>query len=1216
MKLNIFSAIVFTFVLIGVSQFDPVNTSMNTEITLFFGRFHPLILHIPIGALVGLFIVEIASVFYPKLKSGYACHVLLWFAIITIIPTIVAGIFLASSGEYENTLLTNHKNLGFITAFISVWLLVLRQWMHKHEKGIVAWVYRVLLAIAILLLSMTGHLGGSLTHGTDYLTKYLPSRYKDMFGIEMSESEKMKEDLQKQIEADLAALNEGTTAEGQALSEAQITKKKEKANEYVHFIQPLMTKYCYDCHGPNKQKAGIRLDGLNWDLINGGDAESWHAVLDQINAGEMPPKGKPRFTDAERKQIVDWITSSLEKAVEVQEVKMSKSRSSLRRLTKSQYTNSLQELLGMNVNFGDPLPEDGKSKMGFSNNSSVLQVSMLHVDYYQKIARKALDKAIVTGDKPKVYKYRVEFGKKIDKAEEGVEFGGFQAINIKKSDFKIDVYDEKGKIVSDENTVRIKKNIGVDMRGSDRNRFKVVENGITMYSAAPHKEEPPKSWQGPSPNLKVLIKNNFPAEGKFVVRVGASRGVKFAKQVNTLLSFSEDRNVCSDKSKSLVFKANQFVKLNNLIVKEGFIQSEDLPKSSKAELSFSIENAGYYQLDFIHPYKGQDDMPSYKIEIDKSSLEQRVNLSEKLKEKSEIASTVGYVFLSKGKHKLRIGGSFFIGLKEISATPLSEQDSYLVKLEEAEKAKSSNEVIPSIRTFIGSRADDGMDYKTFGFPKMVTSKVGDFKYYEFSDYFENLPNPSYDPNAKEKFANILIVGLWNNLLVQDKKDAGSPILVNSLEIEAPYYETWPPKSHTNIFHVSKNQNNKEIYTKEILTKFLTKSFRREPTQFEVNKYMNFWKQVKGDFSTYEEGVKEVLVAILCSPHFIYMSEPQKDESEVEKDNYLLASKMSYFLWNSPPDATLVNLAKTAKLENQIPNQVKRMVNSPKIWQMIRSFTYEWLRIDRHFNMNIDVNKYPSFSRFVKNDMAEETYHFIHHVLKNNLSIDNFIDSKFAMLNQNLAEFYGVDGVKGNDFRPVLLASTSRKRGGLISQGAFLSGHSDGVQAHTVKRAVWLKEKILGETPPPPPPNVPELDPETPGFENLTLKEQLQLHRDKSSCKDCHRKIDPYGVVFENYDAVGRFNTEAKGRPIDVKSQLPDGTTVVGIDGIKDYILTKKKKAFTKALVEYMYAYALGRNVTFADDKEINSIVNLVAKDGYKFQSVVKHIVNCKSFKNN
>ena len=251
-------------------------------------------------------------------------------------------------------------------------------------------------------------------------------------------------------------------------------------------------------------------------------------------------------------------------------------------------------------------------------------------------------------------------------------------------------------------------------------------------------------------------------------------------------------------------------------------------------------------------------------------------------------------------------------------------------------------------------------------------------------------------------------------------------------------------------------------------------------------------------------------------------------------------------------------------------------------------------------------------RFVKEDMFNETYEFMKYILVNDLSILNFIDSDFAMLNQNLAEFYGLNGVEGNEFRPVNL-NKNQNRGGLLSQGSFLTGHSDGTQPHAIKRAVWLKEKILGDHPPPPPPNVPEIDPETPGFENLTLKEQLFLHRNKVSCMDCHMKIDPYGVIFENYDATGRYQLTMKGKPVDSKSVLPDGNEVDGIQGMKDYILKFKTEDFTKSIVKNLFSYANGRDVGFADEKEIKYIVDKVMKDNYSFKTLIQEIIYSPSF---
>ena len=173
-------------------------------------------------------------------------------------------------------------------------------------------------------------------------------------------------------------------------------------------IRPIVETYCFECHGEEKQKGDMRLDTLHWNMINVRDAERWHSALNVINLGEMPPKKKAQLKDGERRQLVNWLSDNLKKAAIA---KQKDNKSVMRRLTKVQYTNSLNELLGVSVNFGDALPDDGKSKMGFSNNGNILQTSALHIDYYQKIAREAMDKAIVFGQKPESKRYKVTLGK-------------------------------------------------------------------------------------------------------------------------------------------------------------------------------------------------------------------------------------------------------------------------------------------------------------------------------------------------------------------------------------------------------------------------------------------------------------------------------------------------------------------------------------------------------------------------------------------------------------------------------------------------------------------------------------------------------------------------------------------------------------------------------------------------------------------------------------
>jgi len=716
--------------------------------------------------------------------------------------------------------------------------------------------------------------------------------------------------------------------------------------------------------------------------------------------------------------------------------------------------------------------------------------------------------------------------------------------------------------------------------------------------------------------MKLLIADTFPREGDFVLRVEASKGYPYQTDEDKYISLRE-YTPALNRNQSIILKAKnakapEFLRLQN----KKWLVTEDVSLPAKAEFSYHVPESGYYMVELVHPYVSDDGMPSYTLGIfgRGQGVSERLYIPDSLSKKESIVRPVTLAYLKKGTHRAVVGGTFFVGFSEIRIIPIAANDPLpdMLAKEVQDNFLEYDSKNPSIRAFAGSRTDDGMDYRNFDEPKEVTVDFGKTQQFEFKGRLENLPIPNDQSLTSGHLSGIFTFGLWNNYLVKDASSAGPPLLIKSIEIEAPYYPVWPPESHTSIFFDSPNSHDKNRYTKEILSSFLEKAFRRPAEPEELDRYFNFWKSSKDEFDTYEDGVKEILVAILCSPNFLYYYEAEDSINNKTKDDFFIASELSYFLWNSSPDKELIDLSAKGELVDNIDNQVERMVKDSRITEMIESFTFDWLRLDRHKGMNTDMSEYEDYTRFVKEDMAHETNYFIEYLLKENMSILNMIDSDFAMLNQNLAEFYGIEGIIGSEFRPVKL-SKGLNRGGLLSQGAFLNGHSNGVQAHPIKRAVWLKEKILGDPAPPPPPNVPELDPDIPGIENMTLKDQLFLHRNKASCLGCHQKIDPFGVVFENYDAVGRYNLEAKGKPIDAKSILPDGVEVEGVQGIKDYILKYKSEDFTKSLVEHLYAYALGRDVSFADEEEIQRIVAEVVKDDYKFQTVVKEIVLSPSF---
>ena len=271
-------------------------------------------------------------------------------------------------------------------------------------------------------------------------------------------------------------------------------------------------------------------------------------------------------------------------------------------------------------------------------------------------------------------------------------------------------------------------------------------------------------------------------------------------------------------------------------------------------------------------------------------------------------------------------------------------------------------------------------------------------------------------------------------------------------------------------------------------------------------------------STYKE--------ILCSPHFLYIGITGGLSDEV-KQNYGLAERLSFLLWCSVPDDPLLKAASDGELATPavLVSQIKRMMDDEKSKRWVEQFTDQWLQTSKLFNVAVDKNYYPKFKEPIKELMHRETIEAVNDVFRKGAPAIDLLAADHVFVNQTLAAFYGIGGVRGSEFRKVAVDRNSH-RGGLLTQGTFLIGNSDGMNSHAILRGVWLAEVILNDPPPDPPKNVPPLDENFPGFDQMTLNEKLFVHRNHDACKNCHQKIDPWGIPFENYDASGAWRETA------------------------------------------------------------------------------------------
>ncbi len=424
--------------------------------------------------------------------------------------------------------------------------------------------------------------------------------------------------------------------------------------------------------------------------------------------------------------------------------------------------------------------------------------------------------------------------------------------------------------------------------------------------------------------------------------------------------------------------------------------------------------------------------------------------------------------------------------------------------------------------------------------------------------------------------------------------SGGPIRVHHVEVAAPIFDEWPTASHRSVFPESADGLADGAYAKEVLGAFLPRAWRRAPTSAEIDKKVKLFEALLAESGDVQGALVEVLASALTSPQFLYVGLPADDEAP----DTSLATRLSMFLWCSTPDEELLRLSASGELADPdvLTGQVERMLADERSGRFAKHFVRQWLGMSLLDYLQIDKKAYPDFDRALKESMEEEPIAFFHEILRDDLSVLEFLHSDFTVADERLAEHYGLEGVIGNHFRRVPVGDQPA-RGGLLAQAGLLAMNSDGTDSHPLKRGVWMLERILNDPPPPPPPAVPEIDLADPEIAKMTLKERIEDHRNDPACISCHAKIDPWGLAFENFDALGSWRTEVQGKPVDSESTLFNGQELDGMDGLKRFLIENRQDQFVRALVHKMAAFALGRPLSFEDRAAIDGITAEVRKRG-------------------
>lgn len=381
-----------------------------------------------------------------------------------------------------------------------------------------------------------------------------------------------------------------------------------------------------------------------------------------------------------------------------------------------------------------------------------------------------------------------------------------------------------------------------------------------------------------------------------------------------------------------------------------------------------------------------------------------------------------------------------------------------------------------------------------------------------------------------------------------------------------------------------------------------------------------------------EALKVGMAAVLCSPNFLLLIETPPKESlrgQYTLTDHELASRLSYFLWSSCPDDELRAAADAGRLRDKatLDLQVARILADPKAKALADGFARQWLNLDKLATVMPEPKLFPDWNDDLRDACREETLAFFREVLAANRPVTDFLSSDWTFVNDKLAEHYGLAAVSGRRLRKVKLPND--RRGGLLTQASVLTLTSEATRTAPVLRGAYVLDRLFNRPPPPPPPNVGALIPDA--SQAKSVREHLSIHRANPNCAGCHARFDGYGLALENFDATGRWRTEEPAhedpakpvhRPpgekpptfrIDTTVELADGSTFEGVSGLKNHLLSRKME-FTRGLAERLTIYACGRGLTASDRPGIEAAVKACAADGFRFQTLIRSVVDSPAFR--
>ncbi|MEW4568535.1 DUF1592 domain-containing protein [Tautonia sp. JC769] len=944
---------------------------------------------------------------------------------------------------------------------------------------------------------------------------------------------------------------------------------------FTEQVRPFLETYCLGCHGADAPKAGLDLSGYDSADSVLDDLALWEIVLEQLEAEAMPPPRADAHPDATaRHQVIAWINDL--RRLEAERNAGDPGPVPARRLSNAEYDHSIRDLTGVDLRPTRTFPVDPANEAGFDNSAESLTMSPALVKKYLDAAREVADHLVLTPDGLAFAPHPVIAATDRDKYSVNRIIDFYTRHEVDLADYVLAAWQYRHREALGRPDSSLKA-IATDRGLSPR----YLETVWTLLN------KPPEAETGPIVALQALWDELPPPEGDDPesARPACERlrdvVVDLREQLTPEVENLTSRGI-SNGTQPFVLWKNRQMAANRMRYAGGAadLNPTGLDPDSPAALALAPPDDPDALARFEATFE-----PFCRVFPDAFVVTERAR-----------------IYLDPDQDKNNTGRLLSAGFHSMTGYFRDDQPLYDLVLDDAQRQE-----LDRLWTEFNLISD------------LPMRQFSSYLWYERAETGFMRGDPDFDfvrAEDRDAASEAKMTRLADVYLAKARRIGASDRAIQAIADQFAIISR-------EIRRVERLRAEAEPHHVAALADLAERAYRRRLSPAERDGVAAFYQALRSeDGLDHEDAVRDTVVSILMSPHFLYRVDlPQEEGSGIQPlSPNDLASRLSYFLWASMPDDELMTLADSGELQDPevLAAQARRMLRDDRVRGLATEFAGNWLDFRRFEAHNsVDRTRFPAFDDTLRRSMFEEPIRLFLDLVQYDRPVDDLLTGTRTFVNPPLARHYGIPIPEGGPDTWVEIAdATPYGRGGLLPMAVFLTQNSPGLRTSPVKRGYWVVRRLLGEHIPPPPPDVPELPDDEADLGSLTLREALARHRADPACAVCHDRFDGIGVAFEGFGPVGELRTvDLGGRPVETEAEFPRGGQGTGVEGLRAYLEQERRDEFVENLCRKLLAYALGRTLIPSDDATIQRMqARLLAEEG-RFGALVEAIVLSPQFRN-